>query len=68
MSNALTDPKLAYSVPEAARASGLSRSGLYVAIRAGELPIHKSGRRSIVLADDLRAYLERLPTAGGGLS
>jgi excisionase family DNA binding protein len=53
--------KIALTVTEAARASGLSRSLLYVAIGSGALRAKKCGRRTLVLARDLSAFIERLP-------
>jgi excisionase family DNA binding protein len=50
---------LAYSIPDAAQRIGISRSGLYVLIERGEIPIAKVGNRTLVLDDDLRAYLTR---------
>jgi excisionase family DNA binding protein len=50
---------LAHSVPDAARRIGISRSGLYILIERGEIPIAKVGNRTLVLDDDLRAYLAR---------
>jgi excisionase family DNA binding protein len=60
--------KLAHSVGEAASISGISRSMLYRYIAAGLLPLRKAGRRSLILADDLRKFLRSLPrlSAGGG--
>ena len=56
----MSDPApLAHSVPDAARRIGISRSGLYVLIARGEIPIAKVGNRTLVLDDDLRAYLAR---------
>jgi hypothetical protein len=52
--------KLAASIPEAARVANSSRSALYEAIRRGELVARKNGRRTIILIDDLRDYLQRL--------
>jgi len=50
---------LAYSIADAAKRIGISRSGLYVLITRGEIPIAKVGNRTLVLDDDLRAYLGR---------
>ena len=52
---------LAFSVAEACAAARIGRTSLYEAIRKGELRALKRGRRTIVLADDLRRYLESLP-------
>lgn len=48
---------LAHSVPDAARRIGISRSGLYILIARGEIPVAKVGNRTLVLDDDLRTYL-----------
>jgi excisionase family DNA binding protein len=44
---------IAYSVLDAAAASGLSRSFLYNAMKNGELPAKKIGSRTLILRDDL---------------
>jgi excisionase family DNA binding protein len=56
------DGPLAFSVAEACSAARIGRTSLYQAIRAGELRALKRGRRTIILANDLRRYLESLPT------
>jgi excisionase family DNA binding protein len=55
------DGPLAFSVAEACSAARIGRTSLYEAIRSGELRALKRGRRTIVLANDLRRYLESLP-------
>jgi excisionase family DNA binding protein len=57
------DGPLAFNVAEACSAARIGRTSLYEAIRSGELRALKRGRRIIVLADDLRHYLESLPVA-----
>jgi excisionase family DNA binding protein len=52
---------LVYSVPDAVKAAGIGRTSVYQAIAAGELKAVKHGRRTLILADDLRAYLAALP-------
>ena len=52
---------LAYSIAEACSVARAGRTSLYEAIRSGALRAVKRGRRTIVLADDLRRYLETLP-------
>lgn len=51
-----------FSVSEAARQVGVSRSQLYKMIGEGRGPtIRKIGRRSIVVASDLNAWVAALP-------
>lgn len=52
---------LALTISETCAVSGLGRTSVYEAIRDGSLPARKRGRRTIVLTDDLRRYLETLP-------
>ena len=52
---------LAYSVAEACAVARTGRTSLYEAIRSGALRAVKRGRRTILLAEDLRRYLESLP-------
>jgi excisionase family DNA binding protein len=49
---------LAYAVDRAARAAGIGRTKLYEAIARGELPSVKIGKRRLVLAEDLRRWLQ----------
>jgi excisionase family DNA binding protein len=55
--------ELAVPIDEAARRAGIGRSSLYEAINRGELPLRKSGRRSLIRIDDLKAWIDALPTA-----
>ena len=63
--------RLAYGIEEAVNAVGLSRSRLYELIAAGEIAVCKVGRRTIIPATELTAFLERhrveRPTGGEAL-
>jgi excisionase family DNA binding protein len=50
------------SIPRACEVSGLGRTSLYAAVKSGDLPARKVGRRTIILPDDLDSYLKSLPT------
>jgi hypothetical protein len=53
--------KLALTIKETVRASGLSRSLLYLAIASGALRARKCGARTLILDSDLRKFLRNLP-------
>jgi excisionase family DNA binding protein len=52
---------LAYTISEASAAARIGRTVLYELIRRGTLPARKCGRRTLVLASDLRGWIEALP-------
>jgi excisionase family DNA binding protein len=61
--------KVAYSVGEACDLLSIGRSSLYAAVKRGELKRVKVGRKTLLLAGDLAAFLMRLdatvePTVG----
>jgi excisionase family DNA binding protein len=52
---------LAYSIAEACEIAGIGRTSIYEAINSGELIARKNGRRTVILSDDLRRWLQSLP-------
>jgi excisionase family DNA binding protein len=52
---------LAYSIAEACEVSRIGRTSIYEAISSRELIARKHGRRTVILADDLRRWLQNLP-------
>ena len=58
--NALTP--LSVSIPEAAKLTGVGRSSIYLAIKAGALPIRKIGRRTVIETGALQNWLASMPT------
>jgi hypothetical protein len=53
----------AYSLVNFASRHGISRSKVYGEIRAGRLTARKIGDRTIILAEDGKAWRENLPKA-----
>ena len=51
----------AYRIPEVCELTGLGRTSVYAAIKSGALIARRYGRCTIVLADDLAAFLHNLP-------
>lgn len=49
--------KLAYRIDEAAAATGLGRSSIYVAISSGQLKSFKAAGRRLILRTDLEEFL-----------
>ena len=57
----LQSDKLAFHINDVVAAGGGSRSEVYEALKRGDLKAKKRGRRTIILRDDLAAYLASLP-------
>jgi excisionase family DNA binding protein len=52
---------LLHSIAEACSAVRIGRTALYEAINSGKLRAVKRGRRTLILDDDLRRWLQTLP-------
>ena len=57
--------KIAVTIPEAIKASGMSRTGIYEALKRGDLTARKAGRRTLIICADLEAYLQKANELGG---
>jgi excisionase family DNA binding protein len=53
--------RVALSVPDACKVSGVGRTKLFEAIRSGKLVARKNGKRTLILHQDLLKFLEDLP-------
>jgi excisionase family DNA binding protein len=60
--------KMTYSVAEACQLLSVGRTTLYHAIKNGELQVAKIGRRTVIRADLLRAFVDGLPSKDGSAS
>lgn len=61
MNHSPADAVLAYTVEDFAASTGLGRTRLYAAIKSRQLRARKYGKRTIILAEDGRAFLASLP-------
>jgi len=54
---------MALMIDEACLVARVGRNSLYLALQAGALRARKIGTKTVILVDDLRAWLEGLPLA-----
>lgn len=59
--SALTQERLVYSASQLPAIMGLSLSTIERLLRSGELPARKAGTRTIILREDVEAWLRALP-------
>ncbi len=57
-SPARTSNRLAYGIADVCEATGLGRSFIYEEIKADRLRAFKAGARTLIAADDLKAWLD----------
>ena len=57
---------IAVTILDAVKATGMSRTSIYEALKRGDLTARKAGRRTLISFCDLEAYLSRLPTYQAG--
>ena len=58
-----TARRLLYPVSEAAEQLGIQRTSLYELLKGGQLERVKIGRRTLITAESLTAYVDRLRVA-----
>jgi len=54
--------KIAVTIPEAVAMTGIGRTSLYKLFGEGKLQPRKSGKRTLLLVEDLERYVKSLPT------
>jgi excisionase family DNA binding protein len=54
---------IAYSIAEACKVCSLGRTTIYAAIKRGELPTCKVGRRTLITAQALSAWINNSPSS-----
>ena len=55
---------LAHTITDATKISGVGRTMLYEAIGRGDIEARKAGKRTLIPAESLRAFVAGLPKAG----
>jgi excisionase family DNA binding protein len=59
----MTNGRIAVTIADATKIAGLGRSTLYKLFDAGEIVPRKSGRRTLILVDELDRYIRSLPSS-----
>jgi excisionase family DNA binding protein len=58
--------KLAHSIDDVTKLTGIGRSFVYEEIKGGRLLVRKAGRRTLIFEADLSAWLKSLPEKSCG--
>ena len=58
----MDQPQLFYTINECCRLAAIGRTKFYQLVASGEIPVRKVGKKTLVLAADLKRWAERLPT------
>jgi excisionase family DNA binding protein len=53
--------QLLYTIPQCCRMAAIGRTKFYELVASGEIPVRKIGKKTLVAASDLRAWVEGLP-------
>jgi excisionase family DNA binding protein len=53
--------QLLYTIPQCCQMAAIGRTKFYELVANGEIPVRKVGKRTLIAASDLRAWVERLP-------
>ena len=53
--------QLLFTVAQCCRMAAIGRTKFYELVATGEIPIRKIGKKTLVVASDLRDWIERLP-------
>jgi len=61
----MTEP-ITVTIPDAVKATGMSRTSIYEALKRGDLTARKAGRRTLISFADLQAYMASLPQYQAG--
>ncbi|MFZ1775192.1 MAG: helix-turn-helix domain-containing protein [Rhizobiaceae bacterium] len=61
----MTTP-ITVTIPDAVKATGMSRTAIYGALKRGDLTARKAKRRTLIAFADLEAYIANLPTYQAG--
>jgi excisionase family DNA binding protein len=63
--NSLDRSPLAHTIQGACETTNLSRTTLYEAIKAKKLKVRKCGNRTLILHEDLKSFITKLPARSG---